>query len=40
VERVTRALSLFAGDVSLDMDENRQWRISIEEKIDRILGEC
>jgi hypothetical protein len=34
-----RAWSRFAEDVTSDIDDNRQWRISIEEKIERLLEE-
>ncbi len=34
-----RAWSRFAEDVTSDMDENKQWRISIEEKMERLLEE-
>ena len=34
-----RAWSRFAEDVTSDIDENKQWRTSIEEKIERLLEE-
>lgn len=39
VDNMGRAWSRFAEDVTSDMDENKQWRISMKEKMEQLLEE-
>jgi hypothetical protein len=39
VDNIGRAWSRFVEDVTSAIDDNKQWRISIEEKIERLLEE-
>jgi hypothetical protein len=36
-KQIKKALSRFVNDLSSDIDESREWRVSIEDKLTRLL---
>jgi hypothetical protein len=36
-KQIKRALSSFVKDLSSDIDESREWRVSIEDKLEQLL---